>query len=172
MPRSKIISEFLTLNGAGTTASILPANDTLATWSWVCPAGKKVEIQRIIPSVEDSGNFDAEDYGALGSALTNGMTLSVMGTVNGQADQRLYYLTDEAKPIKTNFDWGAYCYDANVKAWGVGNNFLVARWTFAKSGQPVYLDGDRSERLVLEVSDTLSGLVEHLVLVQGYYITP
>ena len=167
MPNSKLFSEFLSINGEDNTHSITNANATLTTFSIAPAAGKVLELNRILITVQDSGVIDATDYGAIAGGLTNGMTLSVH-----DADGLKYLLTDSHKPIKTNVDWGAYCYDVEDKSWGTGDNFLVARWTFAKSGKPVYLRGDRSERLVLETADTMSALVEHLVLAQGYYITP
>jgi hypothetical protein len=160
---SRVISEFISLDGAGVTTSIIQANATPSTWSWVATSSSIVHIERIIVSIEDTGNFNADDYGALGAALTNGLTLGVY-----ESGGLKYLLTDT--PIVKNFDWGAYCYDADVKGWGVGNNFLVARWTFAKSGQPVYLHAADGEYLALSVADTLSGLIDHKVLVQGHYI--
>lgn len=169
MPNSKIISEFLSVNGANVTHSITPASAATVSYRWgpSSTQGNAVaEIQRGIITVQDSGVFDAEGYGAL-SALTNGMTLRVMDS-NGLK----YLLTDDHLPIKQNVDWGAYCYDVDLKAWGVGDKFIVARWTFGKSGKPVYLRESKGEYLELEVADTLSGLVEHLFLIQGHYITP
>ena len=168
MPNSKIISQYLSEGGAGTTVSIRPASAAAVTFSWAATlSGSQAEITRCIVSIEDAGNFDAEDYGALAAPLVNGITMGVYDS-NGLK----YLLTDPAAPIKTNFQWAAYCYDADVKNWGAGNNMLVVRWTFQKSGKPIYIRQSKGEYIMASFADTLSGLVDHKILLQGNWITP
>lgn len=166
-PQSKLISTMLL---SGTLTEILPADATAGTWSFVPTGSQIVALHRMLPFVRDTGAFYAERYGALGAALTNGISFGVYGTVDGVADTLLYRLTDANHPIKTNADWTAYCYDANYISYGQGDNMLAVRWTFARSGQPIYLDASKGQYLAMSVADTLSGLVDHHVAVQGYYI--
>ena len=167
VPQSKIIS---TLMRSGTLPQTLPADATLGTWSYAPTGTQIVEITRCIPFIQDGGAFYASRYGGLGAALTNGLVLGVYGTVNGVADTLLYSLTDTSHPIQSNADWTSYCYDSSYISYGQGDNMLVSRWTFAKSGQPVYLDASKSQYIALTVQDTLSGLVDHHILLQGHYI--
>ena len=45
---------------------------------------------------------------------------------------------------------------------------IVVRWTFAKSGAPIRLDGAKNARLEVLLNDDLTGLVDHHFVVQGY----
>ena len=171
MPQSKIISRFLTLDGtAAGTHSILPADDVAVTYS-IIPTGSEVmEITRVIPWIRDNGAFSAEKYGNITGGISPGITMSVMRLVDGST-ATAYVLINDNHPVVSNADWAAYCYDASVMAWGVGDQMLAARWTFAKSGKPVYLSASKNEWLEMTVAGTCSTLVEHHMLIQGYYIT-
>ena len=70
-------------------------------------------------------------------------------------------------PVKTSGDWAALCYDVAVATWGTGDEFLTARWTFAKfvSGGLALNDGSK---LVCTVNDDMRGLVSHRITAQGY----
>ena len=168
MPQqSKIISTYLL---AGTVSDILPADATPTTFSFTPTGTQKVVIHRCIPFIEDDSAFYAERYGGHTAALTTGIKIGVYGTVDGVPDTLLYDLTDDDHLIKSNADWASYCYDARYDSYGQGDNMLVVRWTFARSGQPVYLDAAKGQYLGLITADTLSMLVGHRVLVQGYYL--
>ena len=125
------------------------------------PADKIYYIQRMIVSIEDTAGMDADKYGN-GITLTNGIQLLV------EDDEGLLYsLTDIHHPILTNGHWAHYCFDADVKTWGSGNEHLVVRWTFAKHGDTINLRGWRGEKLIIRVNDTFTGLVNHHFLVEG-----
>ena len=72
-----------------------------------------------------------------------------------------------AYPVKTNPDWGSYCYDASVSKYGTGIEQLLVRWTFNKLGRPIILDGDKSEEMGLILNDDFSGLEGHYFNMQG-----
>ena len=80
--------------------------------------------------------------------------------------------------IKTNGEWGQFCYDAEVYAGSLGNlnTYLRVRWTFANSGYPLRLVGANNERLEVVLNDDFSlnngssdPLVEQYFVVQGYF---
>lgn len=171
MPQSKIISRMLTMDGSASgTHSIKNADATPVTFS-IIPTGSEVmEIQRLIPYIRDTSGFSAEKYGDIASGLAPGITMSVMRVVDG-ATATAYTLINPLHPITCNADWAGYCYDTTVYEWGGGDEMLAARWTFGKSGKPVYLSAGKNEWLEMTVAGTCSGLVEHHMLVQGYYIT-
>ena len=172
MPESKLISRHLTTTGLTTgTESILMADAVPVTYS-IKPTGSEVmEITRMLPWIRDNGAFSAEKYGNIAAGIVPGIQLGVYGTKDGVADTLLYELTDTHHPITNNADWAQYCYDANVLAWGSGDQMLTARWTFAKSGKPMYLSASKGQYLAAVCAGTCSTLVEHHILVQGYYIT-
>jgi len=125
------------------------------------PAGTAYRIERMMIHIQDTGAFAAEKYGYM-TALSNGIQVRVSGTTGV-----LHDLTD-AKPVKTNAQWGRLCYDVRVDTWAAGDEYLSARWTFSKGGYPLRLDGDRSERLEVYLLDSTTGLNEHDFYVHGY----
>lgn len=125
-------------------------------------AGEVYRITRMLVGVYDSSGMQCQEYGNLGSALTNGVVVRVHNGTSTLID-----LTDNL-PIKYNGQWGALCYDADVKSWGNGNELLVARWTFERAGQPIRLDGDNNEELQVVLNDNMTGLIEQTFTVQGY----
>lgn len=125
------------------------------------PAGEVWRISRLLVIVEDS-KINADDYGAIAGGISPGMELYVAddnGIIN--------HLMDNGD-ISSNAEWAEYCYDADAKFWGVGNEFLVVRWTFTKAGVPLRLRGSHRERLAILAQADLTGLVEHEYIVQGY----
>ena len=119
-------------------------------------------IERMMIHIQDTGAFAAEEYGNLGSALTNGVKIRVMNSTGVKYD-----LTGDL-PVKTNAQWGRQCYDVRIDTWGVGDEFLSARWTFSKGGYPLRLDGTKGEYLEAYLTDTCTGLNEHNFYVNGY----
>ena len=127
----------------------------------ITPGSTEVyRINRMMVHVQDTGAFAAEEYGNL-SALTNGVQVRVQSDTGTIID-----LT--AVNVKTNAQWGRTSYDVRVDTWSVGDEFLSARWTFAKAGYPLRLSGANSERLEVYLQDSCTGLVAHNFYVNGY----
>jgi len=120
-------------------------------------------IHRMIISLSDTKTLAADQYGK-NITLANGIEVKVIDSAGD-----LFDLTNGV-PITTNAEWGHLCYDVNVLNFGTNpaNEHLVVRWTFDKSGQPLYLRGSKGEYLAVQLHDDLSGLLTHNFLVQGY----
>lgn len=129
------------------------------------PSGEIWVLSRMMCFMQDTGSFRAEGYGAELSALTIGMKCYL----NKSGDTSDNIIT--SLPVKTNGDWAKYNYDAELKSWGAGDNVLVGRWTFAKSGLPLSLDGDEGEEFGVIVSDDLTFLVSQTFNIQGFKIS-
>jgi len=125
------------------------------------PAGTVYRIARLLVFVRDS-KVNADDYGAITSGLSTGI-----GVRTQDDSGTLIDLVDGDK-VQTSAEWAHHCYDATALAWGAGNEFLTVRWTFAKSGTVLRLDGDQNERLEVTLDDDMTGLLAHQFLVQGY----
>lgn len=125
--------------------------------------GQIFVIHRMIVSIGDTAGMLADEYGNLGSALTNGINLK---RYQDGVEKQDYM---DGVPIKTNSSWGALCYDVDLKTWGAGPELLVVRWTFSKSGSPITLRGGKLDSLSIEVNDDLSGLTDHRFMMQGTY---
>jgi hypothetical protein len=125
-------------------------------------AGEVLRLARLLVHIEDATGFDAADYGNLGGALSVGVTIQVIDTDGSTV---LIDLTD-GQPVTSNADWGKFCYDTAYVAFGTGNDFVQARWTFAKSGMPLRLSA--GQQLVVTLNDDFDGLDAHSFVVQGY----
>lgn len=165
MSERKIISRFLDTDGDGTGTKNANGNYSGAAEEFfIAPdEGEDWTITRMLVNIADEAVMQAEEYGNLGAALTNGVKVEVHN------DSGLVYsLTDPNYPVKTNAGWAAYMFDVHLLTWGSGDELLNGRWTFAKSGVPVRLRSRFGEKLVVTVNDNLTGLLNHQFLVQGY----
>jgi len=105
--------------------------------------------------------------------------LSVGIIVRKQDDSGTIINFTDNVPIRTNGNWGRFCFDAEVYPATIGNtdSYLRVRWTFEKYGYPVRLDGSNNERLEIALNDdftagtgiTGGALAEHYFVAEGYY---
>ncbi|MDJ0766984.1 MAG: hypothetical protein QNJ97_28680 [Myxococcota bacterium] len=161
MPAYDILRPYLlSANGDGTGTTNWNGDYSASQGrAYYAPGAGEIRLaHRLIVAVEDAGGMQAQEYGNLGGALTNGVAVNIrsQGTITN--------LTPNL--ITTNSFWGAYCYDADVKSWGAGNDLLVVRWTFTKDGCPIYLDGDQGDYVEALFNDNLSGLLGHYFLLK------
>jgi hypothetical protein len=158
-----ILNRYLDANGDGTGNKSFVGDYSLAQEiAYIQPGADEVfYLARMIVSIQDGVGFAAAKYGAINGGLSNGIQIRVIDDTGVLVD-----LTDGV-PILNNASWAGFCYDADVKAWGVGDEFLPVRWTFSKSGAPIKLIGANNARLEVLMDDDLTDLVAHRFLVQG-----
>jgi hypothetical protein len=158
-----LFSRYLCTNGDGSGTDNFIGNHA-ATEAYIQPAAEQIfYLHLLIVSLEDGSGMKAEQYGLL-AALTNGVQIREEDSAGTITD-----FTDGV-PIKTNAQWAALCYDADIKDWGTSptQELFVARYTFANHGRGIYLDGDRGGKLVVALNDNFTGLISHRFLVEGY----
>lgn len=152
-------------DGSGNINAVGDYLASLTEFAIAPPAGKVFSIARMIVTVRDTGSFDSGSYGN-GLTLVNGISVEKRtGVVNG-ASSLVQSLTDPVK-IETNTDWGSYCYDIGVSNFGQGDEVMLVRWTFARAGVALRLDGDANEYLAVRLNDDFTGLVGHVFNMQG-----
>ena len=160
---SKIFHRYLT-TAAGSEDMAIDGSATSTNFYVSAPANDAVVIYRMLVEYSDTKNMEPEEYGDTGGSLSAGLSFKVMSSDGTTEIADLTQL-----PIKTNSDWGRVAYDVNV---GNFNNTTNAsahvRWTFEKSGQPIFLTPGR--RLQVAVKDDMSGLLTHTCFVQGYKV--
>jgi len=122
-------------------------------------------ITGLLAHIQDGTGFVGEDYGSLGAALTNGITVKIID----DDGSTLVDLTDGVS-VKANSDWGKVAYDTSLVAFGAGDDFLQAQWLFSQSGTHIRLT--EGQQLVVTCHDDLSGLAAHSFAVQGYVEAP
>lgn len=164
--RVRHIMQYLDANGDGTGAVNAIGNYATPTPFYITPqnARERYSIERILIHVEDDANFNADGYGGL-SELSNGIIVRIVrrdGSIEVLSGQTV---GGGALPITKNSHWARICYDTAYSGFPSGNNYVHVRWTFGKSGEPVWLEfGDQLQVLL---NDNFSTMVGHYFKVQG-----
>lgn len=157
------IYQFLSTNGdgTGTTSAIGDYDATPTTFYITPPSGQTYHLERMVISIEDNAAPDAGYYGGNNAALANGYAVERSSSVAA----RNFELTGGID-IDANADFGRFCYDVDLDAFGQDNDFIQVRWTFAKRGAPLILVGGQ-DTLKIDFTDDLSFLVAHTFMIQG-----
>lgn len=155
---SRIISRFLSTDGTATGTKDM---STTADEYYIIDANSTLEIHRMIVSYQDGTGGLGNEYGNLNAALSSGILVQVRGRDGSTVKLDLL----DGTPVKENADWARYCYDFNIFAFSGADDIFVARWTFAKSGEPLILEP--GQRLSMIIQDDLTNLTNHYALVQG-----
>ena len=116
-------------------------------------AGQIWAVYRLTLIVAGSGNLTADGYGPK-AALTNGVTLQYVSQSSGSAVQSL----TGNFPIKSNAEYAGLFYDMAEHVFGSGDNFITGRFTFARSGAPIYLYGASSDYFEVLLQDDFSSM--------------
>ena len=165
---SDLLFQFLSTNGDGTGVTNINGDysgGNTTNFAITASPGRVYQIERMVVTITDStSNFQRASYGAIGGGLSTGLYFGVWDSLGNQ----IKAITTQT--IKSNSDWANYCYDTSVNVWSGGEESLHARWTFSKSGSPIFLDGDAGEYLGLIVEDDLTGLDTHYFQVQGIMV--
>ena len=124
-----------------------------------------VEVNRLIVTIADRGQFDAGFYGN-NIELADGIrvVLARADSAEGHVD-----LLD-GEPVRSNYQWARTCFDVNYIDFGLGVNAVVVRWTFDKAGDGIQVDGLSGDGFCVDLSDDFSGLEEHRFMIQGEYL--
>ena len=154
---------FYQLSNGSTSNAIGDYSGAVSKFVFAPESGRVAEIERMIVYVSDVGTFPSNKYG-WNLVLTNGIKVYVRDA----NDDIMLDLTAGHKIVK-NADWSAMCYDVDFVDGGAGEDSMAVRWTFAKSGAPLYLKGRVGHYLSVELNDDFSDLVEHHFTIQGIY---
>ena len=135
--------------------------------------GRIAEIERLIVYIEDTGagvgNFPADKYG-YDLVFTLGIYVQVVGPDTPGGVEVILDLTPD-ETVETNANWSALCWDTSLLGWsGSKVRTVASRWTFAKSGAPLYIDSTPGHRLRVGLQDDCTNLDAHRFAVQGRYI--
>jgi hypothetical protein len=165
-----ILSQHLKNSGGELTAtgSFSPG----APGEYYCqpPTGSVYRIRRMIGEIRSSGTINSQNYGDQ-TELINGISLKIVSGSAGSWTDIIDLTADHV--VKNNIDWGHYCYDVQFFVSGVGppgDEFILFRWTFGKSGTLIRLDGNNNEALLLVLRDNITAK-DHQFLLQGYIET-
>ena len=160
-----LVYNFLDTNGDGTGTTNANGNYAISpnvNTQFYYEATEFVEIHRLMVHIQDTAGIDAEEYGNLGAALTNGYSIKILDS----SDNEIIDLC-HSNPIKSNGGIARYCHDVELKSWGTtpSNEVINARWTFSKAGSPIVLQPGWKFSTIF--SDNLTGLLQHYFMIQG-----
>lgn len=161
----KHIYRYVDTNGNGTGTKSAVGNYAIAAEEFYFEASFDTLVYRMIIGISDTAGMQAQEYGNLGAALTNGVEVEVRDS----DDTVLLDLLD-GLPVKTNAEWGRVNFDVSLKTWGAGNELITSRWTFEKAGQPLWLKP--GDKFVVRLNDDMTGLLSHTFFLNGYRIDP
>ena len=125
------------------------------------PAGDNYRVAALHVAIEDNRRFQAEDYGGLGYALTNGISLFTE-TATGQ---RLQDITDPDVPIRDNAGWSIYTPIVRKTAERPGHEVMTVDIILISNLEPLTLSS--GESFVIGLNDDFTGLVKHHFVLQG-----
>ncbi len=169
--KQRIRSQLLSTggDGSGTTDFIGNYSSTAATGLLRAPVGDTYHVARMIVFLQDGTGMKAEEYGDIGAALTNGITMTLESDGDGTPIEVNNFLP--GGNVKTNAGWGHHSFDVDVKSWGLGSpgdDVLLSRFTFARftlGRKPIALASDDQIKMIF--NDNLSTLVHHQFLFEG-----
>jgi hypothetical protein len=157
---SNNLFQFLDTNGdeSGTTNAI--GDYSTPDDFFIKPAaGELFEVSRLIVNIASDSVLAAGKYGSL-DALTTGLNVYVD---DGNGEILLTKL-----PIKTHEDWAALCHDSVALNYGnVAGKAISVRWSFFKSGSGLWLSGNNDNKLIVRLSDDMTGLTRHTFYANG-----
>lgn len=128
----------------------------------VCPPDSRIAVNRILWQIRASARATSSQEWGSRSELNFG--LRVQRVRGGD----VLDLTDVQRPgeeLRTNANWGGVCYDTGPRAWGEGDDYIHARWTFGRSGAPLWLVA--GDRLRLVLADDMTTQSQQTVMAQG-----
>lgn len=149
-------------DGTGNSLAVGDFLATPTTFFFTCPPGFRVGITRMFVFIRDSGAFTAERYGSLPEL---GVGQGILVRVRDAADDIRIDKLDGLE-VRSNADWGRHCHDTRETAFGGGDNFVSARWSFFKDHKNgIFLTA--GEKFEVHCRADLSGLIDHRFLLRG-----
>lgn len=131
---------------------------TLSLWA---PAGKLYVVQKSTVYVEDSGQFNADKYGAVTGGLANGIDLQ---RVTDSGASVLFRFGALSHIVQHNGDWAKYGDTASKSEFATGNNWLKVDIAW---GAPLVINGDNNDGLQFIMNDDFTELSEHEFISKG-----
>jgi hypothetical protein len=158
-----LIHHHLTKDGDdGMTTDVSGASETMTLWA---PANYLFVVDRTLAYVEDTGQFNADKYGAITTGLENGIDLRIVGA-SGATE--IFSFGSLSHLVQHNGDWAKYGDIVEKSNFNTGANWLRAsvHW-----GTPIPLNGDKGEGLQFIVNDDFTDLTEHEFLSKGHVLS-
>jgi len=164
-PKRFPLIQRLSIDGTNLTSSNMNVYGSLGTVRfYIQPsAGEQYYITRLIFLLADSGSFDSGGWGNnAGAPLANGIDIGFnIGGVTKSLDF----------PLKQHSDLAALGYDVALLNFGVGDEFLMSRFTLSKLGTEIRLDGDAGDYFYADIRDDLTYLTSQEITAEGYKVS-
>lgn len=131
-------------------------------FQYLVPSGKTAQISRLNFQIIDGG-IGYNEFGGLGSVLTNGLLIKVLDTDGTTV------LIDfmDGETIKSNEDFNALAGVDTVTTPAAGDDQLAIRWTIARANDGGSMTLHEGQILRVTVQDDISALTKFQIMVQG-----
>jgi hypothetical protein len=131
------------------------------------PAGYEWHLRRMNLVAIDNNFNNANNYG--GAPLPTGIALRVLDS----EDAEVYNFMPNRR-VQRIHDWTLWAGVDSTTEGSAGADPYMMRWTFARAGNDVILDGDEGHVLIFEIPDDLgsggAGLDSHIAQVHGWRV--
>lgn len=158
-----LLTQFLTLNGDGTGDFNAIGDYTTPDIFYIQPSvGEIMEIDKLLIYILDSGALPGGVYGGLGSALTNGINITV--TNARSIDRSIIPGLIKANTDLVHLGNGGF----SLTNFTGGVDAIVSSIDFTSiTGSSLILDGDQVHKLEVKLSDSFIGLNDHRFIAHG-----
>ena len=157
-PKERAVYQNVSSNGDGTGITDLIAS--AAADYFITPGPKEKYRLRRMTVAQIDGNFNAATGYRAGSALTNGITITVE---NGNG----IIINYTPVPIKRTYDWALLSGVDSATTGAAAADINLVRWTFAKGCGDIELDGSKGEFLKVSFGDAMNFMTSLNIQVQG-----
>lgn len=152
---------FQMVSSVGDGTGVTELNAAAPADYMIKPKAGEIYVLKRLNLWQIDANFNsASGYGA-GSALTNGIGITVengLGVIKNYTPLK----------IKTTYEWSLLAgVDASTSL-AAGADVNLVRWTFAKGGGNIVLNGTKGEFLKFSFGDAMNFMTNLRIQVQGY----
>ena len=120
-------------------------------------------ISRLNIKIQDNGKFNLNEYGNIGTTLTNGINIYYTGSTGTDRKN----IIGTTYPIQKNADYFNYTTDINVQSSEISDSLITIGLNFQKNRANIKLGV--TDKIVIELNDDLSNLTEHTFQISGFY---
>lgn len=156
-PKNKFFKFFR--NTADDSISMAVNGSVTAVPFRITATNGSIEVTRVNVTLID-GAIRYGQYGGLGAALTNGITVRAH-----DVDDTVLCDYLDGETIKANEDWGWLAGADNIVIQAAGDDSFPVRWTIEKSGKKSLLT--EGQYIEIKISDNVAGLTKHTAFAQG-----
>ncbi len=124
------------------------------------PANKVYELHRLMVFIQSTGVIASGKYG------DQTLSVGIKAIVKYGANQTEKLLNKVL--VLSHDDWAGICHDSKALDYGnIAGKSVAVRWSFFKSGDSIWLNGNTEDKFIIRLKDDFSDLIHHRFHMQG-----